>query len=105
MRRRLLQDDPPDIATARDAMQQAALQARRAADVDLAVDLDLDIDAKAEELLAEIAGFKKGLRSEIVVRVGDTIVSAIDDKPTPDKLAATLALTLADPIARRRGRE
>ena len=31
--RRLLQDEPPDLATARDAMQQAAAQARRAADV------------------------------------------------------------------------
>ena len=31
--RRLLQDDPPDFATARDAMAQAAEQARRASDV------------------------------------------------------------------------
>ena len=31
--RRLLDDDPPELATARDAMAQAAEQARRAADV------------------------------------------------------------------------
>jgi signal transduction histidine kinase len=31
--RRLLQEEPPDLVTARDAMHQAALQARRAADV------------------------------------------------------------------------
>ena len=31
--RRLLDDDPPDLATARDAMGQAVVQARRAADV------------------------------------------------------------------------
>ncbi len=89
---RLLADDPPELDTARDAMKQAATQARRASDVIARLRRSIDPSTSAPLQAVSLADAAKAALNLLQPELHKHHVNATLDAPQP-------VLVLADPIA------
>ena len=89
---RLLNDDPPELDTAREAMKQAATQARRASDVIARLRRSIDPSTSAPLQAVSLADAAKAALNLLQPELHKHHVNAMLDAPQP-------VLVLADPIA------
>ncbi len=89
---RLLAEDPPELGTAREAMKQAATQARRASDVIARLRRSIDPSTQAPLQAVSLADAAKAALNLLQPELHKHHVNAALDAPQP-------VLVMADPIA------